>query len=267
MNKRQLLGGFALTAVLALSGCGQDKPAATADQAPAARQVAGAPDTVVQANARFCQMFGYGLPNIPDMPAVELFPSQADYDLFGRLATPLLSNAEPVDVEIRMRRSDGNVFWAQVVGYVVNPADPSQGTFWIVVDRSESHALADSLRLALHENTTLFNEAPLGMVVVRQHEMLRCNQQFESMLGASQGSLAGVLSSALHPDVESYCRFGLHIYKPLKAGMSVSHETQLRRCDGSLFWARLFMLTSAVLVSVYILKQKTLSRPAPSARR
>jgi protein SCO1/2 len=27
MNKRQLLGGFALAAVLALSGCGQDKPA------------------------------------------------------------------------------------------------------------------------------------------------------------------------------------------------------------------------------------------------
>ncbi len=27
MNKRQLLSGFALTAVLALSGCGQDKPA------------------------------------------------------------------------------------------------------------------------------------------------------------------------------------------------------------------------------------------------
>ncbi|MDR6996058.1 uncharacterized protein YfaS (alpha-2-macroglobulin family) [Aeromonas salmonicida] len=37
---------------LLLAGCGPDKPAATADQAPAARQVAGAPDTVVQANAR-----------------------------------------------------------------------------------------------------------------------------------------------------------------------------------------------------------------------
>ncbi|CAJ1806609.1 alpha-2-macroglobulin [Aeromonas salmonicida] len=37
---------------LLLAGCGQDKPAATADQAPAARQVAGVPDTVVQANAR-----------------------------------------------------------------------------------------------------------------------------------------------------------------------------------------------------------------------
>ena len=37
---------------LLLAGCGQDKPAATADQAPVARQVAGAPDTVVQANAR-----------------------------------------------------------------------------------------------------------------------------------------------------------------------------------------------------------------------
>ncbi|KTA74983.1 alpha-2-macroglobulin family protein [Aeromonas salmonicida] len=36
---------------LLLAGCGPDKPA-TADQAPAARQVAGAPDTVVQANAR-----------------------------------------------------------------------------------------------------------------------------------------------------------------------------------------------------------------------
>lgn len=29
-----------------------------------------------------------------------------------------------------------------------------------------------------------------------------------------------------------------------------------------LFWARLFMLSSAVLVSLYILKQKTLSKPA-----
>jgi uncharacterized membrane protein YbaN (DUF454 family) len=29
-----------------------------------------------------------------------------------------------------------------------------------------------------------------------------------------------------------------------------------------LLWARLFMLTSAVLVSLYILKQKTLSKPA-----
>ncbi|ATP09058.1 alpha-2-macroglobulin family protein [Aeromonas salmonicida] len=37
---------------LLLAGCGPDKPAATADQAPAAWQVAGAPDTVVQANAR-----------------------------------------------------------------------------------------------------------------------------------------------------------------------------------------------------------------------
>ncbi|MGE6180360.1 alpha-2-macroglobulin family protein [Aeromonas salmonicida] len=36
---------------LLLAGCGPDKPA-TADQAPATRQVAGAPDTVVQANAR-----------------------------------------------------------------------------------------------------------------------------------------------------------------------------------------------------------------------
>ncbi|MDM5125440.1 alpha-2-macroglobulin family protein [Aeromonas salmonicida] len=36
---------------LLLAGCSPDKPA-TADQAPAARQVAGAPDTVVQANAR-----------------------------------------------------------------------------------------------------------------------------------------------------------------------------------------------------------------------
>ncbi|HLA30997.1 MAG TPA: YbaN family protein [Pseudomonas sp.] len=36
-----------------------------------------------------------------------------------------------------------------------------------------------------------------------------------------------------------------------------------------LFWARLFMLSSAVLVSLYILRQKTLSKPArpPQASR
>jgi uncharacterized membrane protein YbaN (DUF454 family) len=34
-----------------------------------------------------------------------------------------------------------------------------------------------------------------------------------------------------------------------------------------LFWARAFMLTSAVLVSLYILKQKTLARPKAPAPR
>ena len=32
-----------------------------------------------------------------------------------------------------------------------------------------------------------------------------------------------------------------------------------------LFWARAFMLTSAVLVTAYILKQKTLNKPVPES--
>ena len=194
---------------------------------------------VVEANARFCQMFGHAAHDIPGMPAVKLFPSQAEYDQFGQLAAPLLSTARPVDVEIRMCRRDGQEFWAQLVGYVVNPADPSQGTFWIVVDRSEAYAQADALRQALHENAALFNDAPLGMVVVREHRILRCNPQFESIMGWPKGSLAGVFASTLHPGPSSYRSFGLRVYKQIKGGQSVSQDVQLQRRDGSRFWARM----------------------------
>lgn len=191
---------------------------------------------VVQANARFCQMFGYETQTIPDMPAVELFPSQGDYDQFGLLATPLLINAEPVDVELRMRRRDGQVFWAQLVGYVVNPADPSQGTFWIVADRSEAYTQADALRLALHENTTLFNDAPLGMVVFRQQRVVRCNPQFEAIMGWPCGTLVGAPATAMYADPDIYRQFGRWVTQQFKAGGSVSQDMQLKRHDGSPFW-------------------------------
>lgn len=194
---------------------------------------------VMEANTRFCELFGYLAHQVPGMPAVALFPSPADYEAFGQQVAPLLSQARPVDVETRLCRSDGRVLWTQLVGYVVSPDDPTQGTFWMVVDRSEAFAQANALRQALHENTTLFNEAPLGMVVIKQQHILRCNQQFESIMAYPRGGLTGAPASHMHPDPESYRALGLKIYRHLKAGLPVSQETQLRRHDGTLLWVRL----------------------------
>lgn len=194
---------------------------------------------VMEANPRFCELLGYVPHQIPGMPTLQLFPSQTEYEQFGDRVLPLLGQARPVDVETRLRRSDGRVFWAQLVGYVVNPEAPLAGTYWIVADRSEAFAQAEALRHAVHENTTLFNEAPLGMVVIKQHQILRCNQQYESIMAYPRGSLAGIPASHMHPDPQSYRTLGLQVYQHIKAGLPVSQETQLRRGDGSLLWVRL----------------------------
>ncbi|MBY0466117.1 MAG: PAS domain-containing protein, partial [Burkholderiales bacterium] len=194
---------------------------------------------IVDANQRFLDMFGYTKAEAIGMPAVKLFPSEADYAELGRLAGPLLSQALPVDAEFRMFNRHGESLWVQFVGYVVDPADPSKGTFWIVSDRSEARNQADSLRQALDENQAIFDSAALGMVVLRQRMVVRCNPQLEAMFGREPGTMVGTSSVLWYPNRDTFDWVADHVYPRLAGAQPATHEFQLCKADGSLFWARM----------------------------
>jgi len=194
---------------------------------------------ITDANPRFLDLFGYTSAQAIGLPAVHLFPSEADYQQLGALAGPRLSQAQPVDVELFMRRRNGEPFWAQLVGYVLDPADTSRGTFWIISDRNQAHQQSKQLHTALEENQALFNSAGLGMVVLRRRTVVRCNPQLEAMFGRAPGSMVGESTRLWYPDAHSHEWVAQHVYPALKQQAQVSHELQMQRQDGSLFWVRM----------------------------
>jgi len=194
---------------------------------------------ITDCNAQFNSMFGYGPGQAIGMPALKLFPSQEIYDELGRVAGPLLSQAQSVDIEIRMCRSTGEVFWAQLVGYVVDQSQPAAGTIWLVTDRSEMYAQKQSLQAALAENQAILDGAALGMVVLRDRKILRCNPQAELMFGYGPGGMTGMSTRAWYRSQADYDWVAAHMYPELNRGEVVSHESRLCKADGQLFWVRM----------------------------
>ena len=194
---------------------------------------------ITDCNAQFNQMFGFVQDTAIGEAASNLFPSLEIYDGLGRVAGPLLSNGKSVEIEIQMRRQTGEDFRAQLVGYVVDPSEPSMGTIWIISDRSVAYAQEQSLQMALQENQAIFNGAALGIVVLRDRVVLRCNPQAELMFGYQSGAMTGMSTRTWYCSSEDFDWVGTRMYPALASGDVVSHESLLRRADGQTFWARM----------------------------
>ena len=108
-------------------------------------------------NKAFGDLFGFVGDGGVGQPGRLIYVSDESYTEVGRDAAPLLSQHRPFEREVFMRRQDGSEFWANLKGFVADPADLAAGTIWIVEDRSSVKAAAEEVekarRLAEDANT------------------------------------------------------------------------------------------------------------------
>jgi diguanylate cyclase (GGDEF)-like protein/PAS domain S-box-containing protein len=194
---------------------------------------------VTDSNAHFDSMFGYAPGEALGLPTCELLPDGDAYAELARYAGPRLSASQPVELELRMRRKNGEVLWVQLVGYVRDVTQPQKGAIWLISDRSEARRQAQALEQALAENQAIFDRAALGMVVLINRGIVRCNPQMEVMFGYPPGSMRGMSTRSWYPDEATFHWVGRHLQQGLSQQGAVTHELPLRRADGSLFWARM----------------------------
>jgi diguanylate cyclase (GGDEF)-like protein/PAS domain S-box-containing protein len=224
---------------------------------------------ITRYNRGFGDMFRYPGKHGLGVPARALYPSQEAYEKLGANAYPYLSTGKAFQTEIEMRRADDTRLWAQLIGYMVNPADTTQGTIWVIEDRTEHKRAEEALRNALLENQAILDSAVLGISVVDKGFNLRCNTKMEELFGYAPGEMNHLSVQAFYPDRDAWQAARAATAQDFRAGRVSAAEYQLVRKDGGRFWGRLsgrpFDLAQPGGRSVWMVDDITARREAADA--
>ena len=228
-------------------------------------------DAITRYNRGFAEMFGYDEREAFGMHASALYGGESEYLAIRQVAQPLLEQGKPFHAETEMARKGGARMWAQLIGYVVNPEDPEQGTIWMIDDRTVQKRDEESLRNALLENQAILDSAVLGIAVVEHGRTLHCNAKMEELFGCAPGAITGASVRSLYPDSAGWETARRETAANFSAGRVHMGEYELARCDGSRFWGRLsgrpFDLADRSGRSVWMVDDVTAQREAAEAVR
>jgi PAS domain S-box-containing protein len=97
------------------------------------------------------------------------------------------------------------------------------------MDTDQHFALDINIMLA-------FDMAPVGLCVLRNRIIQRCNEAFASMFGYPQEALMGQSMSLIYPSEQEYLGIGARGLEAMRDCGRYSDERIMKHRDGRLFW-------------------------------
>ena len=107
----------------------------------------------------------------------------------------------------------------------------------IMSDITHRKLAEDQLRRISQEQKTILENASIGIAFVRNRKQIWANQRLADIFGYTLGQMRDMETSAFYANLEDYNRVGQEGYECLKQGKAFSADMEMRRADGSLFWA------------------------------
>lgn len=194
---------------------------------------------MVSCNALGAEMFGYAPDEMIGLPGAALYPSAAAYAELGRSAGPTLAAGLALHTEIEYCRKDGSVFWARVSAKAVDPLHTQDGTIWILENIDEERAMRGALEQSIRELGAIFETAMIGISVVRDRKIARCNRRMDELFGYAPGEMTGKSTRLWYLSDEDYEGIGASAYPDMMRNNVHQREQEFRRKDGTTFWGRL----------------------------
>ncbi len=189
---------------------------------------------IFRCNQRYAEIFGQtSALSMQGFSSIELYPDEAAFKQLGAEAYPVLASGQRFKAERLMKRRCGELFWCSLTGRLINPADPAEGSIWIVDDISEQKLAEAELLSVTAGQRLILDHAMVGIVFLRERQVTQCNRSFEELLGFAPGELDGSSSRQWYLSDEAWESAGRQCYEPFKAGKAFQGELLLRRKDGT----------------------------------
>jgi len=134
--------------------------------------------TFLHCNQRFSEMFGWTSEELMDQPTHVLYASPEAYEELVQAARPILASGRRLDLEVRMKRRDGTLFWCRVLAKSIDSSDPGKGAIYLTEDITERRGAQEALRRA-HDELEL-------RVQERTAELARANAMLQAEIRERQ---------------------------------------------------------------------------------
>jgi diguanylate cyclase (GGDEF)-like protein/PAS domain S-box-containing protein len=95
------------------------------------------PNYLAKCNRQWCVLFGYEMDEAIGMPAWAWWPSYEEWSRFARDCMAPVSEGKPYSAIVQLRRKSGELFWAEISGMAVDPANLDLGVVWMGTDISD----------------------------------------------------------------------------------------------------------------------------------
>ena len=96
-------------------------------------------------NRRFSEMFGYSDGELTGVSIAALYPSQEEFEHFGRIGQSAMRISDRFSDDRIMRERSGRQFWCHVVGRSLDHTDPAACSVWMFEDISAQRPITAEL--------------------------------------------------------------------------------------------------------------------------
>ncbi|MFZ4284891.1 PAS domain-containing sensor histidine kinase [Variovorax sp. HJSM1_2] len=154
----------------------------------------------------------------------------------------------PNRYELRLQHADGSITWVDI-GVTLVPWDGEDATLTFFSDVTQRKTLEEQLRNTLGERETILENSLVGIAFLTERQVLRwSNRALSRIFGWSSapGNNTGIPPlfprapttwAEMFSDTEAFAAARHAIEHSLRNGQVFQNEMQMRRADGSLFWA------------------------------
>ena len=194
---------------------------------------------VLHHNPRLAELLGIEFsPDLNGKPVPFAFADPAQARRIEIESVRRFAAGKPYETEVELQRRDGSRFWAHLHGYAIASGSPAAVRAWLLEDRSAYRAVEQQLRRVLLEQQAILDNAVLGICLLQDRTIRRCNARMSQMFGWTTSELIGQSTRVWYPSDDAWNENGATAYAALARNESFQRETLYRRRDGSEFWVR-----------------------------
>ncbi|MDP1733568.1 MAG: PAS domain S-box protein [Sulfuritalea sp.] len=196
-------------------------------------------DRIVQrCNPRFEEIFGYQPGELTGKSTRAYHFSDEQWEAIGRRSYPMIAEKGSFVGEDVYRRKDGSEVWCHVIGNAINPDNLEEGYIGLYEDVTEKRRTADALKALLNEQTLIFERAQIGIGVLQNRVIKRCNRRLEEIFGYAPGELLDRPTRVLFASDEAWEALGKRGYSAMAERGEFRAEQEYRRKDGRVVWCQ-----------------------------